>query len=122
MHQTPVSILSPSECQSNVNGYNSESSLCGKTQDDACQCDIGSALACSNGNGKYTLRGVYATENQCGAGSNQIVTFTKMDVQWIRAAMQSPGRSDYVSESNSPVGYKTSLPSKQAPAYLPPRL
>lgn len=91
MQYTAVAPLPQADCQSKLEaskiGY-TNSLICGVTQQDACQVDIGSALACANRSGRYTLKGVYASETSCGE-PNQVVAYTKTDLQWIRGILRS---------------------------------
>lgn len=150
MHQIPIAPLGQGECSAALPGFNPNTAVCGRPQVDACQTDVGSALACHNGNNQYLLKGIYSTENQCNSPS-QIVTFGKVDVDWIKETIQSPTTNQPrqvpqpqqqqqplnarpthgdqllnqpIRQSPSPsqlqqVNY--SIPSTQAPAYLPPR-
>lgn len=133
MHISPVSAIAQSECQAALGpkGFNPTASICGRPSIDSCELDVGSALACEMGNGKYLLKGIYSKDNGCNT-PNPIITFAKMDAKWIRNPTQSPSvipksqppqtsqtRPTYVAQSNTPqVTY--SLPSTRAPAYLPP--
>ncbi|XP_059611208.1 inactive serine protease scarface [Phlebotomus argentipes] len=122
MHSLPVTLLSDGECQAALSGYgfNSQTGVCGRPRADACEVDVGSALACSNGKGGYVLRGVYSTETEC-ASSNQVVSFARVDTQWLRQALSSPQPQPtqtvqiYEPQPNSPQRVIT-----QGPAYLPP--
>lgn len=93
MNQVPMQELNQNECSSALSGYgyNGQTSTCCRAAQggDACLADVGSALACRNGNGQYVLRGVYSTETEC-ASPNQLVTFAKMDTQWIRQSLARP--------------------------------
>lgn len=129
MHITPISPLAQSECEAALGpkGFNAAGAICGRPSIDACEVDVGSALACQMGNGKYLLKGIFSKENGCNS-PNPIITFAKMDAKWIKNPTQSPRsqppqtsqtRPTYVAQSNTPqVTY--SLPSTRAPAYLPP--
>lgn len=92
MQHTPVSALPDSECQARLQsthlGY-TNSLICGITQQDACEVDSGSALACADRSGRYTLKGVYSAETGCNE-SNQVVAYTRTDLQWIRSFLQRP--------------------------------
>lgn len=93
MNQVPVQELSQNECSSALSGYgyNAQSSTCCRAKGtDGCLADVGSALACRTPGGQYVLRGVYSTETECNS-PNQLVTFAKMDTQWIRQSLASPG-------------------------------
>lgn len=111
-HAIPVDTLSAQECQ--ASGVNTYSAVCGRTVGDACDADAGSALACTRGNGKYLLKGIYSAETGCG--SNQVVTFTKMDANFINS--NKNGGSVRTPSPNTPQLYR--VPSTQAPSYLPP--
>lgn len=90
MHHSPVSILSPDQCASQPDGYRygPSSTLCGKTAVDACELDYGSALACTNSRGQYVMKGMFVGEDQCGS-PNQIASFIKPDVAWIKGGQPS---------------------------------
>ncbi|KAH8372954.1 hypothetical protein KR009_008972, partial [Drosophila setifemur] len=77
MHVTDTSALGRSECGADG------SSVCSATKFDACEFDVGSALACGSGS-NVRLKGVYAGENSCGNG--QTVRFAKPDIKWINTA------------------------------------
>lgn len=91
MQHTSVSPLPQSDCQSKLEasrlGY-TNSLICGVTQQDACEVDVGSALACADRSGRYTLKGVYSSETGCGE-PNQVVAYTKTDLQWVRDILRS---------------------------------
>lgn len=95
MNQVPVKELSQNECSSALSGYgyNAQSSTCCRSSKgaDACLADVGSALACRTPGGNYVLRGVYSTETECN-NPNQLVTFAKMDIGWVRQAIRNPGQ------------------------------
>jgi hypothetical protein len=86
MQHTAVSPLSQGECQSRLStsqlGYTS-STVCGVTQQDACQVDPGSALACADASGRYFFKGVLSDDTGCEQ-SNQVAAYTKADLQWIK--------------------------------------
>ncbi|KAH8234319.1 hypothetical protein KR038_007691, partial [Drosophila bunnanda] len=77
MHVTDTSAQGRSDC--NADG----SSVCSATKFDACQFDVGSALACGSGS-NVRLKGIFAGENSCGEG--QTVRFAKPDIKWINTA------------------------------------
>jgi Trypsin len=119
MHQSPCTIMPQSTCESALSGYgfNPDSSYCGQTQDDACNLDAGSALACDDGNGNYFLKGVYSSETEC-ASPSQLVTFAKTDFSWVKTASNPTG---YTSQPNRL--YQTaasSITTKGQNQYLPP--
>lgn len=91
MKQTPISVLPEADCQSKLQASRlgfSESLICGVAQQDACQVDVGSALACTDRSGRYRLKGVYSTETGCNE-PNQVVAYTRTDLQWIRSVLRS---------------------------------
>lgn len=111
-HYMPINLLSDTECQSN--GFSPIGSTCGKPQYDACDVDMGSALVCTRGDGKYLMKGLYSSETTCGASPNQLITFTKMDVPWLK----SRGRNT----NGSPVNARLQRhPESQTNNYLPPQ-
>lgn len=147
MHQIPIQPLELGECTAALPGFNPNTAVCGRPQVDACQTDVGSALACHNGNNQYLLKGIYSTENQCNSPA-QIVTFGKVDVDWIKATMEAPNyhqprlvphpqqpqlkRPIYGDQQLSQPQRQSpepsqlqqvtySIPSTKAPTYLPPR-
>lgn len=94
MQHTAVSVLSQNDCQSQLQGSRlgfTDSLVCGVTQQDACEVDIGSALACADNSGRYHLKGVYSSETGCKE-ANQVVAYTQTDVQWIRDVLRNTAR------------------------------
>lgn len=81
-HSLAINPLSSNECQASLSSYNPNSAVCGRAQGNPCDVDVGSALACTRGNGRYLLKGIYS--GQSGCGPNQVMSFTKMDVNFIR--------------------------------------
>ncbi|XP_017057300.1 inactive serine protease scarface isoform X2 [Drosophila ficusphila] len=77
MHVTDTSALSRNDCGAD------DSSVCSATKFDACQFDVGSALACGSGS-NVRLKGIFAGESSCGDG--QTVRFAKPDIKWINTA------------------------------------
>lgn len=73
--------MSGGECQQSLNSHNPNTAVCGRAQGNPCDVDNGSALACTRGNGKYVLKGIYSGESGCGP--NQVMSFTKMDVPFL---------------------------------------
>lgn len=88
-----ISQLNDGECHASLaaNGFNPSTALCGKPQYDACDVDVGSALVCTRGDGRYLMKGLYSTETGCGASPSQLITFAKMDVPWLRSRGQTGG-------------------------------
>lgn len=81
-HSLAINPMTSGECQSSLNSFNPNSAVCGRAQGNPCDVDNGSALACTRGNGRYLLKGIYSTESGCGP--NQVMKFTKMDVDFIK--------------------------------------
>ncbi|XP_055592958.1 inactive serine protease scarface-like isoform X3 [Uranotaenia lowii] len=130
MRYMPISLLSESESQRQLqtNGFAAESHICGRPAADACDVDIGSALACADTSGTYYLKGVYSQDNGCGR-PDQIVSFSNIDVQWIKQVLKNPNQfitpvPNYQTAANSPVISTVQQPSTLVPqygkAYLPP--
>ncbi|KAH8272621.1 hypothetical protein KR018_010184, partial [Drosophila ironensis] len=77
MHVTDTTAVGRSDCGADA------SSVCSTTKFDACQFDVGSALACGSGS-NVRLKAIFAGENSCGDG--QTVRFAKPDIKWINTA------------------------------------
>lgn len=86
MQHTAVSPLSQGECQSRLSasqlGY-TNSVVCGVTQQDVCQVDPGSALACADASGRYVFKGVLSADTGCNQ-PNQVAAYNRADLQWIK--------------------------------------
>ncbi|ETN57829.1 scarface [Anopheles darlingi] len=131
MQQMSISLLSEAESQSQLlaNGFAPESHICGRPSADACEVDVGSALACADTSGTYYLKGVYSADNGCNR-ADQIVSFSNIDVQWIKQALKNPKQfitpvPNYQTAANSPQVTRVQLQSTQGPGvynnkYLPP--
>ncbi|XP_053673132.1 inactive serine protease scarface-like [Anopheles nili] len=130
MQQMSISLLSEAESQSQLqaNGFTAESHICGRPSGDACEVDVGSALACADTSGTYYLKGVYSADNGCNR-PDQIVSFSNIDVQWLKQALKNPNQfitpvPSYQTAANSPQVTRIQLQSTQGPAYnnkyLPP--
>ncbi|XP_046866351.1 inactive serine protease scarface [Drosophila willistoni] len=77
MHVTETSAQARSDCGADNTG------VCSATKFDACEFDVGSALACGSGS-NVRLKGVFSGESNCGEG--QSVRFAKPDIKWINTA------------------------------------
>ncbi|XP_063700942.1 inactive serine protease scarface-like [Culicoides brevitarsis] len=119
MHYTDVYMMPQETCSDYLQTYdfNAQSSVCGHTRVDACQVDAGSALACQRPSGDYVLKGIYSSETECNTDS-QLVTFTKVDPQWVKAAMN--GRSS-VPHQQAQASERRDVRVQPANGYLPPR-
>lgn len=72
MHMVDVDLLSHDVCQNRVLGAEShiniaQNVICGKARNDnnMCQADVGSPLACYDGNGAYHIAGIYSQDTGC---------------------------------------------------------
>lgn len=72
MHMIDVDLLSHDVCQNRVLDAESniniaQNVICGKARNDnnMCQADIGSPLACYDGNGAYHIAGIYSQDTGC---------------------------------------------------------
>ncbi|XP_045529391.1 uncharacterized protein LOC123717446 isoform X3 [Pieris brassicae] len=92
MHSLNVSLINPGECKAKLSSdyphlleqYNEDSCVCGQPTNplnNICKVDIGSALACTTGDGRYVMQGVYSWDSGCQVG-NQIASFYKFDLEW----------------------------------------
>jgi hypothetical protein len=98
MQHTAVSAMPQGDCQSRLGASRlayTDSLICGISQYDSCEADVGSALACADRSGRYTLKGVYSSETECN-NPNQVVAFTRADNKWIRSVIQNPAKASYV--------------------------
>lgn len=114
MQYTEVYPMSEGQCSQYLPSYNSACSVCGQTKIDACQVDPGSALACQGPNGNYVIKGIYSTESDCGS-QNQLVTFTKIDTNWVKSALNP--RARHISGAASSL---QAVRVKPPTSYLPP--
>lgn len=51
--------------------------------------DHGSALACTNGDGHYTLSGIFSWDTGC-KDQEQIGGYVSPDIEWIETCLKSP--------------------------------
>lgn len=72
MHMVDVDLLSHNVCQNRLLGAESQINIahnviCGKARNDnnMCQADIGSPLACYDGTGAYHIAGIYSQDTGC---------------------------------------------------------
>ncbi|KAJ8921243.1 hypothetical protein NQ315_013715 [Exocentrus adspersus] len=94
MHHTNVNVMDSRECQQTLeqnfpgfvqDNYGS-STFCGKADIDHCKVDYGSALACADSQGHYTLAGIYTWDTGCKS-ENQIGGYIAPDVNWIESTL-----------------------------------
>ncbi|CAH2056053.1 unnamed protein product, partial [Iphiclides podalirius] len=97
MHSVNMSLVEPTECESRLqqdyphllDNYDQESCACGQPSnsvDNVCKVDIGSALACTTGDGYFVLQGIYSWDSGCQIG-NQLAAFYKFDIEWYEWAI-----------------------------------
>ncbi|CAH0549414.1 unnamed protein product [Brassicogethes aeneus] len=113
MHGIDVKIMDTNQCKEtlaekfkdSVQNY-SPNTLCGFSSIDQCRVDYGSALACDNGNGQYTLSGIYSWDTGCKQ-EGQIGGYIAPDVEWVRGCLNKPINelkrldSEYTSKSRN---------------------
>lgn len=123
-HSLAINPLNSGECQASLGSFNANSAVCGRAQGNPCDVDNGSALACTRGNGRYLLKGIYSTESGCGP--NQVMKFTKMDVDFIKGRGNNQkslpiGGSNPFSAQRPSSRYTLPTPSNRGlKKYLPP--
>lgn len=121
-HSLAINPLAASECQSSLGSFNPNTAVCGRAQGNPCDVDNGSALACTRGNGRYLLKGIYSGETGCG--SNGVMSFTKMDVDFIKGGS---GLKSLPINPSSRSGSYTAPVQQESPQarglkkYLPPQ-
>ncbi|XP_045538526.1 uncharacterized protein LOC123722084 [Papilio machaon] len=97
MHSVNVSLIQPDQCESRLqqdyphllDNYDRDSCACGQPTNplnNICKVDIGSALACTNGDGHYVMHGIYSWDSGCQTG-NQLAAFYKFDIEWYEWAI-----------------------------------
>lgn len=117
--------MTSGECQASLGSFNPNSAVCGRAQGNPCDVDNGSALACTRGNGRYLLKGIYSTESGCGP--SQVMKFTKMDVNFIKsrgsAVKSLPIRSNIRGTSRPSSRYSSAAQpqNRGLKKYLPPQ-
>ncbi|XP_013176244.1 PREDICTED: uncharacterized protein LOC106124294 isoform X1 [Papilio xuthus] len=113
MHSVNVSLIQPNECESRLqqnyphllDNYDRDSCACGQPTNplnNICKVDIGSALACTTGDGYYVMQGIYSWDSGCQVG-NQLAAFYKFDIEWYEWAI---GLTESVRYSQYGVGTK----------------
>ncbi|KAF2905805.1 hypothetical protein ILUMI_00373 [Ignelater luminosus] len=97
MRSIDVNILDNNQCSNTLNSkyqhvlqhYSPENTICAYSSKDQCKVDYGSALACSNGNGQYTLAGIFSWDTGC-KDETQIGAYCPPDVEWIESTCSKP--------------------------------
>ncbi|KAG5875826.1 hypothetical protein JTB14_017257 [Gonioctena quinquepunctata] len=96
MHHIDVKIMDNQQCQQtlaerfqdSVQNY-SPNTLCGYSDISQCRVDYGSALACANEQGQYTLSGIFSWDTGCKQ-EGQIGGYIAPDVEWIEGTLAKP--------------------------------
>ncbi|KAL1489415.1 hypothetical protein ABEB36_014313 [Hypothenemus hampei] len=96
MHRIDVNVMDVQQCQQVLNehfpnfvpNYNTNT-LCGFSSIDQCKIDYGSALACADETGRYTLSGVFAWDTGCRQ-QGQVGGYVAPDVEWIENILATP--------------------------------
>ncbi|XP_013136391.1 PREDICTED: uncharacterized protein LOC106101639 isoform X2 [Papilio polytes] len=113
MHSVNVSLIQADECESKLqqdyphllDNYDRDSCACGQPTNplnNICKVDIGSALACTTGDGYYVMQGIYSWDSGCQVG-NQLAAFYKFDIEWYEWAI---GLTESVRYSQYGIGTK----------------
>jgi hypothetical protein len=96
MHHIDVKMVEDAECQKTLSEKFPESlpnykehTLCATSNIDQCKVDYGSALACTNDQGKYVVAGIFGWDTGCKQES-QIGGYIPTDGPWIEATLQKP--------------------------------
>ncbi|XP_072755992.1 uncharacterized protein Scaf isoform X2 [Anoplolepis gracilipes] len=123
MHMVDVDLLSYDVCQNRILDAESQINIahnviCGKARNEnnMCQADLGSPLACYDGNGAYHIAGIYSQDTGC-LPTNQVVAFSPIDVPWVKQIMSGTNIKPVPIDD----GYdyrKSNLPAGNE--YLPP--
>ncbi|XP_050466888.1 uncharacterized protein LOC126859535 [Cataglyphis hispanica] len=124
MHMVDVDLLSHDVCQNRVLDAEShiniaQNVICGKARNDnnMCQADIGSPLACYDGNGAYHIAGIYSQDTGC-LPTNQVATFSPIDVPWVKQIMSETNLESAPTIDDGYDYRKSNLPASNQ--YLPP--
>ncbi|XP_050310939.1 nascent polypeptide-associated complex subunit alpha, muscle-specific form-like isoform X3 [Anthonomus grandis grandis] len=96
MHKIDVNVMEVAQCQQVLNehftnmvpNYNTNT-LCGFSNTDQCKVDYGSAMACADESGRYTLSGIYTWDTGCKQ-QGQIGGYVAPDVDWIDNVLATP--------------------------------
>lgn len=120
-HSLAINPLAADECQAQLGSFNPSTAVCGRAQGNPCDVDVGSALACTRGNGRYLLKGIYSGETGCG--TEQVMSFTKMDVDFIKSgsAEKSLPINQNVAFNFPQTEASFTSPTRGLKKYLPPQ-
>ncbi|KAL0281598.1 UNVERIFIED_CONTAM: hypothetical protein PYX00_002536 [Menopon gallinae] len=96
MHSISVSFIVNEQCEDTFRKTNlgkyfrlNKSFICAVPEnpnDDLCQVDVGSPIACQKPNGRYELAGIYSWD----VGCHQPVAASKVDKPWVQSVMNKP--------------------------------
>ncbi|CAH1278409.1 unnamed protein product [Diabrotica balteata] len=96
MHHIDAQLIDKKQCTDTVNEKFQDSAstlkdhtLCVTSDIDQCKVDYGSALACTNDQGKYVLSGIYAWDTGCRQ-EGQIGGYIPTDVKWVEESLRKP--------------------------------
>ncbi|KAF7988621.1 hypothetical protein HCN44_001194 [Aphidius gifuensis] len=134
MHSIDVDVIGKQECLQRLEGAESkididDSLVCAKAHrqnNNMCQVDLGSPLACDRGDGNYAIMGVYTQETGCSP-IDQVTTFATIDYAWIKYVLDNPTEIEQQQQQTTTdvpqvIELSTSgINIYQAPQYLPPK-
>ncbi|XP_066153945.1 mucin-2-like isoform X2 [Euwallacea fornicatus] len=96
MHRIDVNVMDVEQCQEVMGQYFQKllpnyntNALCGFSDVDQCKVDYGSALACADESGRYTLSGIYSWDTGCKQ-QGQIGGYVAPDVEWVETILSTP--------------------------------
>ncbi|XP_060533201.1 serine protease filzig isoform X2 [Cylas formicarius] len=96
MHRIELNVMDNRQCREMLGKYFPDSvahynpnTLCGFSDVDQCRVDYGSALACADDSGRYTLSGIYTWDTGCKQ-QGQIGGYVAPDVEWIEFVLSKP--------------------------------
>lgn len=137
MHSIDVDVIGKQECLQRLEGAESkididDSLVCTKAHrqnNNMCQVDLGSPLACDRGDGSYAIMGVYTQDTGCSP-IDQVTTFATVDYAWIQYVLDNPIEVEQqqtttdvpqvIASSTSEINFYQQS-NYQAPQYLPPK-
>ncbi|XP_066586122.1 uncharacterized protein [Prorops nasuta] len=110
MRGIDVDVLSYDTCQERLASAKSQlnidsSVICTKAHkqnNNMCQVEPGSPLACDRGNGVYELVGVYSQDTGC-LPTNQIAVFAPLEMTWMQTSLTTLSPPKLVPKTEVPV-------------------
>ncbi|XP_044740734.1 flocculation protein FLO11-like [Chrysoperla carnea] len=129
MHRIPINLLQPEQCQNTLANnhqnslyqYSPSTCICGAPkvpQNNLCDVDQGSALACDSGNGHYVLSGIFSWETGCDQG-NQVGGFTRLDMQWVLSQLGQSSSNGGAIRNNFASQQQQSIYQQKTNQYFP---